>query len=141
MIWGNIIQSTSENSKPGGTTNDFMPDLSGDFDSNFNNLLYAQGCLLGNPTNQFYYQMMPPTHAQYWNPYEYAGTNEAVPSPPHSPGYFVLRPFHQIHDHVVTRAYGTGLYFPNPVCSLLAHSFLCLCNLKYHLCTVFLLLF
>jgi hypothetical protein len=102
---------TSENSKPGGTTNDIMSDLSGDFDSNFNNILHAQGCQLGNPTNQFYYQMMPPAPAQYWNPYEYVGTNEAVPSPPHSPGYFVLRPFHQIHDHMAMRAYRTGTYF------------------------------
>jgi hypothetical protein len=110
---------TSENSEPGGTTNEMVSDLSGDVDSNFNNLLYAQGCQLGNLTNQFYYQMMPSLHAQYWNArpslgpgsknlYEYAGTNEAVPSPPHSPGYFVLRPFHQIHDHMATRAYGTG---------------------------------
>jgi hypothetical protein len=118
---------TSENSEPGGTTNGIVSDLSGDFDSNFNNLLYAQGC-----TNQFFYQMMPPPPSQYWNtclslglgsknPYEYAGTNEAVPSPPHSPGYFEPRSFHQIRDHMATRAYGTGAYFPNPVCSLLAH--------------------
>jgi hypothetical protein len=96
---------TYENSEPGGTTNDILSDLSGDFNSNFNNLLYAQGCQQDNPTNQFYYQMMPPPPAQYWdtcpslgpgskNLYEYAGTNEAVPSPPHSPGYFVMRPFH-----------------------------------------------
>jgi hypothetical protein len=126
---------TYENSEPGGTTNDIVSDLSGDFDSNFNNLLYAQGCQQDNPTNQFYYQMMPPPPAQYWdthpslgpgskNPYEYAGTNEAVFSPPHSPGYFVMRPFHQIDDHtaMIMRAHGTGTYLPNPVCSLLADS-------------------
>jgi hypothetical protein len=124
-----------ENSQPGDATNDIVPDLSGDFHTIFNNLLYAQECQRDNPIHQFYYQMMPPPAAQYWNtrpslgpgtksPYEYAGTNEAVPGPPHSPGYFVLRQFHQTDDHMVMKARGTGTYFPNPVCSLslLAHS-------------------
>jgi hypothetical protein len=126
---------TYENSEPSDTTNDIMSDLSGDFDSNFNNLLRVQGYWRDNPTNQFCYQMMPPPPAQYWdthpslgpgskNPYEYAGTNEAVLSPPHSPGYFVMKPFHQIDDHMAMtmRAHGTGTYLPNPLYSLLAHS-------------------
>uniref|UniRef100_A0A0A9D2D4 Uncharacterized protein n=1 Tax=Arundo donax TaxID=35708 RepID=A0A0A9D2D4_ARUDO len=39
--------------------------------------------------------------------------NGAVPGP-YSPGYFVLRPFYQTDEHMVTRARGTGTYFPDP---------------------------
>ncbi|XP_062182543.1 uncharacterized protein LOC133886747 isoform X2 [Phragmites australis] len=116
---------TSENSQPSGTTNDIVSDLTGDFDTNLNNLLYAQGCQQDNPTNQFYYQMLPPPPAQYRNtrpsnghgrnnPYGYSGTNGAVPGPPYSPGYFMLRPFYQTDEHMVMRARGTGTYFPDP---------------------------
>ncbi|TVU31824.1 hypothetical protein EJB05_23525 [Eragrostis curvula] len=118
---------TSENSQGGGTINDVVLDLDGDFNANLNHLLFAQGYQQDNPTNQFYYQMMPPPPppAQYRstspaldhgrkNPYRYAGMNGAVPGPPYSPGCFVLRPFHQTDDQMAMRARGTGTYFPDP---------------------------
>ncbi|KAK3135980.1 hypothetical protein QOZ80_5BG0426170 [Eleusine coracana subsp. coracana] len=98
----------SKNSQPGSTTSDIVSDLSGDFDTNFKNLLYAQGCQQDNSTNQVYYQMMPPP-AQYWNTRPALGLG-----PPYSPHYFVLRPFHQTDDHTAMRTHGTGTYFPDP---------------------------
>jgi hypothetical protein len=126
----------------GGTINDILSDLTGDDGTNLNNLLYAQGCHQDYPmnhdypVNQVYYQMPAPPPAQYQNNrspnghsrrngYGYAGTSGI--SPP--PGYFVLRPFYQPDDPMRTR--GTGTYFPDPVCSLFAHSYACLDNLKF----------
>ncbi|XP_062202180.1 uncharacterized protein LOC133904707 [Phragmites australis] len=116
---------TSENSQPSSTTNDIVSDLTGDFDTNVNNLRYAQGCQQDNLTNQFYYQMPAPPPTQYQNtrpsnghgrknPYGYGGTNGAVPGLPYSPSYFVLRPFYHTDEHMVMRARGTGTYFPDP---------------------------
>ena len=120
-----------------GTTNDILSDLTGDHGTNFNNLLYAQGCHQDYPmnhdypVNQVYYQMPAPSPAQYQNNhlpnghsrkngYGYAGTSGMSPGS-YPPGYFVLRPFYQPDDPM--RARGTGTYFPDPVCSLFAHSY------------------
>ncbi|XP_062198371.1 uncharacterized protein LOC133901096 isoform X2 [Phragmites australis] len=112
---------------PGVTANDIVSDLTGDFSTNYNNLLYAQQCQHENPTNQVYYQMLRSPPAQYQNTrssnghgrsnaYGYAGTNGVVPGPPYSPGYFVFRPFYQTDDPTAMRARGrgTGTYFPDP---------------------------
>ncbi|CAM0874473.1 unnamed protein product [Alopecurus aequalis] len=111
-----------------GTTNDILLDLTGDHQTDLNNLLYAQGCHQDYPmnhdypVNQVYYQMPAPPPTQYQNNrspnghsrkngYGYAGTSGMSPgSCP--PGYFVLRPFYQPDDPM--RARGTGTYFPDP---------------------------
>ncbi|TKW07556.1 hypothetical protein SEVIR_7G314875v4 [Setaria viridis] len=115
---------TPENSQPGGTINDIVPDLTGDLLTNFNNLLFAQGCQQGNPVHHYYYPMPPPP-LQYQNmrpsnglgrknSYGYAGMNGAIPSPPYPPGYVVWRPVYQTDDHIPMRGHGTGTYFPDP---------------------------
>ncbi|KAJ1264690.1 hypothetical protein BS78_08G019800 [Paspalum vaginatum] len=114
-----------ENSQPSGTTNDIVSDLTGDFDANIRNLMYAYGFQQDNPVNQFYYPVPAPSPLQYRNtrpsnghgrknPYGYAGMNGAVPCPPYPPGYFVWRPYYQTDDHMAMRARGTGTYFPDP---------------------------
>ncbi|KAL6597496.1 hypothetical protein ACP70R_046936 [Stipagrostis hirtigluma subsp. patula] len=107
----------------GGAANDTVSDLTGDFGTNCNNLMYARHSQLDNQTNQVYYQMLGPPPAQYRNTqpsnghgrkkaYGYSGTN-GVPGPPFSP-YVVFRPFYQTDDPTVMRARGTGTYFPDP---------------------------
>lgn len=116
---------THENSESGGSTNDIVSDLAGDFDANCRNLLYAQGFQQDNPVHHYYYPVLAPPPLQYRNtrpsnghgrktPYGYAGMNGAVPCPPYPPGCFVWRPFYQPDDHIAMRARGTGTYFPDP---------------------------
>lgn len=114
-----------------GTIDSNWSDLTGDYTTNFNNLLYAQGFHQDYPMNQYYpfgpvyYQMPSPPPARYQNRrssnghsrnnvYGYAGTNGIGPAPC-PPGYLIMRPYSQIDDS--NRARGTGTYFPNPVCS------------------------
>lgn len=127
---------TSDISEPGGTANDMkMPDLAGDFDTNFHNLLYAQGCQQDNTTPHLYYPMPSAPSLQYQNMhpsnghgrknlYGYAGRSGVVPGPIYPPGYFMLRPVYQTDDHMPVRARGTGTYFPDPVRSLTILMFL-----------------
>ncbi|CAM0152456.1 unnamed protein product [Urochloa decumbens] len=116
---------TPENSQPGGATNDIVSDLTGDFHTNFHNLLYAQGFQQDIRASHFYYPMVAPPPPQFRNmrpsnghgrknTYGYAGMNGAIPNPPYPPGYVVWRPFYQTDDHMPTRGRGTGTYFPDP---------------------------
>uniref|UniRef100_A0A0D9XW75 Uncharacterized protein n=1 Tax=Leersia perrieri TaxID=77586 RepID=A0A0D9XW75_9ORYZ len=104
-------------------------DLTGDYETNLNNLLYAQGFHQDYPMNPYYpigpvyYQMPSPPPARYQNrrssngysrnnAYGYAGTNGIGPAPC-PPGYIMMRPsYGQIDDP--NRVRGTGTYFPNP---------------------------
>uniref|UniRef100_A0A0D9XNC9 PAP-associated domain-containing protein n=1 Tax=Leersia perrieri TaxID=77586 RepID=A0A0D9XNC9_9ORYZ len=104
-------------------------DLTGDYETNRNNLLYAQGFHQDYPMNPYYpfgpvyYQMPSPPPARYQNrrssnghsrnnAYGYAGTNGIGPAPC-PPGYIMMRPsYSQIDDP--NRVRGTGTYFPNP---------------------------
>ncbi|KAF0916576.1 hypothetical protein E2562_007651 [Oryza meyeriana var. granulata] len=112
----------------GGTVNSNWSDLTGDYTTNFNNLLYAQGFHQDYPMNQYYpfgpvyYQMPSAPPARYQNRrssnghsrnnvYGYTGTNGIGPAPC-PPGYLIMRPYSQIDDS--NRARGTGTYFPNP---------------------------
>ncbi|XP_066339064.1 uncharacterized protein [Miscanthus floridulus] len=115
----------TSDTQPGGTTNDTVPNLTGDFDTNFHNLLYAQGFHQDSPTTQLYYPMPMPPPLQYQNMhpsnghgrknlYGYASRNGVVPGPVYPPGYFVYRPLYQADDHMAMRARGTGTYFPDP---------------------------
>jgi hypothetical protein len=119
---------TPENSQLRCTTTE-VSDLTGDFNTNFHNLMYAQAFQQDIPVNQFYYPMIAPSPPQYQNmrpsngcgrkkPYGYAGMNGAIPSPPYPHSYLVWRPFYQTDDHMAMRGRGTGTYFPDPVCSL-----------------------
>ena len=123
----------TSDTQPGGTTNDTEPNLTGDFDTNLHNLLYARGFHQDSPTTQLYYPMPMPPPLQYQNmhpsnghgrknPYGYARRNGVVPGPVYPPGYFVYRPLYQADDHMAMRARGTGTYFPDPVRSLHEHS-------------------
>ncbi|XP_014757313.1 uncharacterized protein LOC100840351 isoform X2 [Brachypodium distachyon] len=112
----------------GGITIDNLADLTGDYRTNLNNLLYSQGCqqdYLANqdyPVRQIYYPMFapPPPPVQYQNKhstnghdrdnaYGYTCTNGIVPGP-YPPGYFI--PFYQTDDPM--QAHGAATYFPNP---------------------------
>ncbi|KAL5204372.1 hypothetical protein ABZP36_009243 [Zizania latifolia] len=112
----------------GGSTNSKLSDLTGDYLTNLNNLLCAQGFHQEYPVNHYYpvgpvyYQMLSPPPARYQNRrssnghsrnnvYGYAGANGIGPGPC-PPGYFVMRPYSQIDDPM--RARGTGTYFPDP---------------------------
>ncbi|BAF27424.1 uncharacterized protein [Oryza sativa Japonica Group] len=111
-----------------GTIDSNWSDLTGDYTTNFNNLLYAQGFHQDYPMNQYYpfgpvyYPIPSPPPARYQNRrssnghsrnnvYGYAGTNGIGPAPC-PPGYLIMRPYSQIDDS--NRARGTGTYFPNP---------------------------
>ncbi|CAD6258688.1 unnamed protein product [Miscanthus lutarioriparius] len=115
----------TSDTQPGGTTNDTVPNLTGDFDTNLHNLLYARGFHQDSPTTQLYYPMPMPPPLQYQNMhpsnghgrknlYGYASRNGVVPGPVYPPGYFVYRPLYQADDHMAMRARGTGTYFPDP---------------------------
>ncbi|KAG8089262.1 hypothetical protein GUJ93_ZPchr0011g28668 [Zizania palustris] len=112
----------------GGTINSKLSDLTGDYITNLNNLLYAQGLHQDYAVNRYYpvgpvyYQMPSPPPARYQNRrssnghsrnnvYGYAGKDGIGPGPC-PPGYFVMRPYSQIDDPMRTR--GTGTYFPDP---------------------------
>jgi hypothetical protein len=120
----------------GGTTIEDISDLTGDYRTNFNNLLYSQSCHQDYPVHQVYYPILPgpPVHYQNKqslngnnrkNPYGYASRNGMIPGPyPH--GYYVVKPFYQ--TDVPMQAHEAVPYFPNPVCFPYEH--LCLYNLK-----------
>ncbi|KAG8093499.1 hypothetical protein GUJ93_ZPchr0012g22049 [Zizania palustris] len=111
-----------------GITNSKLSELTGDYITNLNNLLYAQRFHQDYPMNHYYpvgpvyYQIPSPPPARYENRrssnghsrnnvYGYAGANGLGPGPC-PPGYFVMRPYSQIDDPM--RARGTGTYFPDP---------------------------
>jgi hypothetical protein len=120
----------------GGTTIVNLSDLTGDYRTNFNNLLYSQSCHQDYPVHPLYYPILPgpPVHYQNKqslnghnrkNPYGYASRNGIIPGP-YPPGYIVLKPFYQ--TDVPMQAHEAPAYFPSPVCFPYAH--LCLYNLK-----------
>ncbi|XP_051186110.1 uncharacterized protein [Lolium perenne] len=106
----------------GGTTIEDISDLTGDYRTNFNNLLYSQSCHQDYPVHQVYYPILPgpPVHYQNKqslnghnrkNPYGYASRNGMIPGPyPH--GYYVVKPFYQ--TDVPMQAHEAVPYFPNP---------------------------
>ncbi|AQK57012.1 PAP/OAS1 substrate-binding domain superfamily [Zea mays] len=115
----------TSDTQPGGNNNDTVPNLTGDFDTNLHNLLYARGFHQDNPMTQLYYPMPMPPPLQYQNmhpsnghgrknPYGYAGRNGVVPGHVYPPSYFVYRPLYQADDHMTLRTRGTGTYFPDP---------------------------
>ena len=115
----------------GGTTIDTLSDLTGDYRTNLNNLLYSQGCHQDYPVHQVYYPMLPPPPVQYQNKhslnghdrknaYGYGSTNRMVPGP-FPPGYFVLKPFYQTDDPM--ELHGADTYFPNSVRFHFVHSY------------------
>jgi hypothetical protein len=133
----------TSDTQPGGNNNDTVPNLTGDFDTNLHNLLYARGFHQDNPMTQLYYPMPMPPPLQYQNmhpsnghgrknPYGYAGRNGVVPGHVYPPSYFVYRPLYQADDHMTLRTRGTGTYFPDPVRSLLDYIHLMSLKLKEH---------
>ncbi|CAM0950468.1 unnamed protein product [Alopecurus aequalis] len=106
----------------GGTTVESLSDLTGDYRTNLNNLLYSKSCHQDYPVHQVYYPMLPPPPVHYQNKhslnghdrknaYGYASTNRIVPGP-YPPGYFVLKPFYQTDDPM--EMHGAVTCFPNP---------------------------
>ncbi|XP_037440498.1 uncharacterized protein LOC119308472 isoform X1 [Triticum dicoccoides] len=104
-----------------GATTDNLSDLTGDYRTNFNNLLYSQSCHQDYPVHP-YYPMLAPPPVQYQNKhslnghnrknaYGYPSANRMAPGP-YSPGYFVLKPFYRTEDPM--QPHGAVTYFPNP---------------------------
>ncbi|ONM42261.1 PAP/OAS1 substrate-binding domain superfamily [Zea mays] len=113
---------THENSQLGGANNNILKDLTGDFETYFHNLQYAQGFQQDNPVNPFSSGRPAPPSLQCQNtcpsngrgrknPYSYASMNGAVPCPPYPSGYLVWSPFIQPDDPMAMRTRGTGTYF------------------------------
>uniref|UniRef100_J3N5H6 Uncharacterized protein n=1 Tax=Oryza brachyantha TaxID=4533 RepID=J3N5H6_ORYBR len=124
---GGFHQSFEEvDDDDGDTIGRNKSNLTGDYTTHFNNLLYAYGFHQDHPISQYYefgsvssQVPSPPTRYQNRrssnshsinNAYGYAGTNGIGYAPP--PNYLIMRPYNLIDDS--NRARGTGTYFPNP---------------------------
>ncbi|XP_037433754.1 uncharacterized protein LOC119300955 isoform X1 [Triticum dicoccoides] len=103
-------------------TIDNLSDLTGDYRTNFNNLLYSQSCHQDYPVHPIYYPMLAPPPVQYQNKhslnghnrknaYGYPSANRMAPGP-YSPSYFFLKPFYRTEDPM--QPHGAVTYFPDP---------------------------